>query len=516
MKLAQTFKKTLALVLCIVMVLCLAACGETGTQGGAEATDGEKGVVVRVADIFNTLNPFNTNNLSDQYVFNQVYETLAVVGEDGSPVPCLAESWEISEDGKDYTIHLVQDAVFHNGEKLTAEDVAFTYTYAKDFSGRQLYYKAVQDIEIVDDYTLIFHLDAPTPLFLAYSQSMPIMNKKFVEEHNGDVSQVVCGTGPYTIEKYDPAVEVVFTAFENYRLGVASIKKATLKYMSDDSSAVIALKTGDVSFMSVPTINAAEFSNNPDFSYDVTIPMYTAVIAMNNTVAPFDNKLVRQAFAYACDREKIIEIAYDGLGTPACFMCYDQNCAGVDYGNATDYSYNPEMAKQLLAEAGYPDGLNLSDFGIQLKTFAGYHSKIAQIYQQDLANIGVNVEIVNTETPDEDVEGGNFAIMNQGITYRADFSYSECHYGSVGVGGNNYAQVKDPYADEMFAKALKETDDTARFAVYKELIPYLIDYCPNVYVFHKQQPFAWAKDLTAKVEDSANFAFHFYEWSWNN
>ncbi|HPX70265.1 MAG TPA: ABC transporter substrate-binding protein, partial [Bacillota bacterium] len=260
--------------------------------------------------------------------------------------------------------------------------------------------------------------------------------------------------------------------------------------------------------------SASQFIGNDKYNTAINMPMYTAVIAMNNTVPPFDNKLVRQAFAYAADRESIINVYASGYATPASFMCSDTNCWGVDYGDSTDYAYNPEKAKELLAEAGYPNGINMADFGVELKTFSG-HSKIATVYQQNLADIGVTIAISNTSTPDEDVESGNFAIMNQGITYRADFSYSECHYGSVGIGGNNYAQVIDPYVDEMFAKALAVAgDDNARAAIYAELVPYLIDYCPNVYLFHRQNIYAWTKGLNANVKDSSQFTFHCYEWSW--
>lgn len=526
---SKKFTKAIAMILCVVSLLAMVGCGGTTEKAetSAPAASGDKAeapaaaaaeskpVVVAVPDIFNTLNPFATNNVSDQVIFNQVYETLAVLGEDSTAQPCLAKSWEISEDGLVYTIKLVEDAVFHNGEKLTAKDVAFTYEWAKQFPGRQLYYKSVVSTEIVDDYTIVFTLDSPQPLFMTYSQSMPIMNEKFVTEKGEEgVAKEVCGTGPYTITSYDPAVAVKLAAFPDYRLGEAAIKEAEIRYYSDKSTAQIALETGDVDLMSVPTTSALIFEMDDNFNTDRTLPLYTALIAMNTTVEPFDNKLVRQAFAYAIDRQSVIDIAYDGLGTLANFMCYT-NCFGVDYSDATQYTYDPAKAKELLAEAGYPDGLNLSDFGVEMKTFAGYHSKIAEIFQQNLADIGVTIEIVNTETPDEDVESGNYSIMNQGITYRADFSYSECHYGSVGIGGNNYAQMNDPWVDEMFAKGVKETDPEARKAIYKELIEYLVDYCPCVYIFHKEEIYAWDKDLNANVKDATMFPYHIYEWSWN-
>jgi peptide/nickel transport system substrate-binding protein len=505
-------KKTIALLLSLIMVTAtfFTGCTTEEVEGSAE-----KPVVVYVADIFNTLNPYDTGAFSDSYVFNQVYESLATADDDGNAVPCLAESWEISSDGLVYTMKLVEDAVFQNGEPLKASDVVFTYSYCKDFPAKNAYYSMVKSVEAVDDYTVKFTLTNPYPLFLTYTQQIPIVNEKFVQENNGDITKVACGTGPYKLVTYDPAVKVELTRFEDYRLGPASIKDVELRYVSDASSAVVALQSGEIDFMSVPPVLATTVIDDPNFTNQKTLPLYTAVIAMNTKVKPFDDKLIRQAFTYACDRQSIIDIAYEGFGTVAKLQAYS-NCFGVDLDSIPDFSYNPEKAKELLAEAGYPDGMDLTkDFGIKMLTIPGtFHEKVGQVFQNNLADIGVNVELQNTQTPDEDVESGNFAIMNQGATYRSDFSYNECNYGTVGIGGNNYSQYSDPYIDEMFAKANKETDPEKRKAIYKELISYIADLCLGIPVFHKQEIYVWNKELNAKAHDSGMFPFFVYEWSW--
>ena len=505
--------KIFAIFLCVALLFSvLTGCGATQS----EDTASQKPVVVYVADIFNTLNPYDSGAFSDSYVFNQVYETIAKVDDKGTPQPCLAESWEMSSDGLTYTIKLVKDAKFQNGEIMKASDVVYSYTYAKDYAAKNAFYSMVKKVEATDDSTVVFTLDKPCPLFLGYTQQIPIINEKFVKEHNGDISKEACGTGPYTIVTYDPAVKVVLTACEDYRLGPAAIKDVELCYVSDASSAVVALESGEINFMSVPPIMVAPFVDNPEFNTQKTLPLYTAVIAMNTKVKPFDNKLIRQAFSCATDKKSIIAIAYEGYGTEARLQAYT-NCFGVDFTGAPDFSYNPEKAKELLAEAGYPNGMDLTkDFGIKLLTIPGtFHEKVGQVFQKNLADIGVKVELQNTQTPDEDVESGNFAIMNQGATYRADFSYNECNYGTIGIGGNNYSQMSDPYVDEMFAKGAAETNPDLRKGIYKELINYLIDYCPGIPVFHKQEVYVWSKDLNAKAHDSGMFPFFVYEWSWN-
>ena len=506
--------KLVNLFLCIFVIATSLLTGCT-TKETNVANPADKTVVIYVADIFNTLNPYDTGAFSDSYVFNQVYESLAKADDQGNAVPCLAKSWEISEDALTYTMKLVDDAYFHNGEKFKASDVVFTYNYAKDFPAKKAYYSMVEKVEAIDDYTVRITLNKPYPLFLSYTQQVPIVNEKFVNDNNGDISKVASGTGPYKLVSYDPAVKVMLTANEDYRLGPAAIKNVELRYVSDASSGVVALEAGEIHFMSVPPVLAGPLVKNEKFTNQKTLPLYTAVIAMNTKVKPFDDKLVRQAFTYATDRQSIIDIAYEGFGTVAKLQAYS-NSFGVDLSIIPDFSYNPEKAKELLAEAGYPNGMNLTEeFGIKMLTIPGtFHEKVGQVFQKNLADIGVIVELQNTQTPDEDVESGNFAIMNQGATYRTDFSYNECNYGTVGIGGNNYSQYSDPYIDEMFAKANVETDPEKRKAIYNELIPYIADLALGIPVFHKQEIYVWSSDLNAKAHDSGMFPFFVYEWSW--
>lgn len=508
-------KKILVMFLCIAMIMSAFTGCSSSKASGNDNEDGEKPVVVYVADIFNTLNAFDTGAFSDAYVFNQVYETLAKVDDEGNTNPCLADSWEISPDGLVYTINLVQDAKFHNGELLKASDVVFTYKYAEDFAAKKAFYSMVKSVEAIDDYTVKMTLNNPSPLFLGYSQQIPIINEKFVKENNNDISKVACGTGPYKLVTYDPAVKVMLTRNDEYRLEPAKIKNVELRYMSDASSAVVALESNEINYMSVPPVMATILVDNPDFTSQNTLPFYTAVIAMNTKVEPFDNKIFRQAISRACDKQSIIDIAYEGFGTVAKLQAYT-NSFGVDLTDVKDLSYNVEEAKKLLAEAGYPDGLDLTkEFGVKLLTIPGtFHEKVGQVFQKNLADIGVNVELQNTQTPDEDVESGNFGIMNQGATYRVDFSYNECNYGTIGIGGNNYSQMSDSYVDDMFAKGAAEFDPEKRKVIYKELIEYLVDYCPGIPVFHKQEIYIWNSNLNANAHDSGMFPFFVYEWNW--
>ena len=290
-----------------------------------------------------------------------------------------------------------------------------------------------------------------------------------------------------------------------------------LRYIGDKSTAAVQLETGDIDVMRMDPSQLVNIEGSDKFTVETVQTLKTAILAINTTVAPLDNKLVRQAMSYAVDKNSIIMVAYEGYAAPARLQASDANCFGVDFSDAEDFSYNPEKARQLLSEAGYPNGLNFADFGIQMDILGGtYMEKAAQVMQQNFMDVGIKIELRNTSTPDEDAESGNFALMTQTLSYRADFSYNVCHYGSIGIGGNNFCQMRDPWVDEMFAKAESEQDPEARKAIYRELITYLVDYCPSIPLFHHELVYVWNSQLNAMVHDSSVHPYYCYEWSWKS
>lgn len=505
-------KKKIALILVIVMIASLfTACG-----GKQSAKSEDDPVVVYTPDIFNSLVPYETTANSDQSVFDQVYETLAVTQDDGTVKPCLAESWEVSDDGLEYTFKLVQDAKFHNGETMKASDVVFSFNSCMQTAAKKNFVEMITKVEALDDYTVKFTLSKVTPLFLVYTNEIPVMNEKFVTENNGEFSDKACGTGPYELVSIDFATAAQLTRFEDYRLEPAAIKNIELRYVGDASTAAVQLETGEIDIMKVEPTALKTLEGNDKFTIEKVQTLKTAIFAINTTVAPLDNKLVRQALSYACDRQSIIDVAYEGYAKPARLQASDVNCFGVDFTGAEDFAYNPDKAKEKLAEAGFKDGLNLSDYGVVLDVMGGtYLEKAAQVYQQNLADVGIKLELRNTSTPDEDAESGNFSMMTQTLSYRADFSYNVCHYGTSGIGGNNFCQLSDPYIDEMFAKAESESDEATRKQLYNELIKYIIDLCPSVTIFHHELIYSWNNRINATVHDSTVHPYYCYEWSFN-
>lgn len=537
-------KKVIALFLCAMMVIgCLAGCGDKGTTTTTttssttttttpttttnsttptttttlpEASDvvNDTMVTCYCSDLFTTRDPYQATTAPDCIWACQVFETLYKYGPDSVVEPYLAESYTVNDDGTEYTIKIVEDAVFSDGTPLKASDVAFTYNYAMQNPSKASAYNMVESVEAVGDYEVKFTLNAPNPLFLSFSTVMPIMSEAFTNAN--DITKVTCGSGPYTLEEFDPSTHAVLKARDDYRLGAPQVKNAEIRYFADASSAQVAFESGEIYFMSLPTASAALFQDDSEYVVKPVAMNHTAIVELNTTVAPFDNKLVRQAFSYAADKQSIIQIAYDGYATEARIQA-TPSVFGVDFSKSEDISYNPEKAKELLAEAGYPNGLDLGDFGIKFQVIAGgYHEKIAQVYQQNLKDIGVTVELEATETPDENATNGDFAMLNEGISCKDDFAGNQNHYASSGLGGVNWSRINDPYIDEMFAKGLVAKTPEERQEIYADLIAYIIDQCPGVPMFHKQNLYAWHSDLNVGVvTNNINVPYYFFNMTWN-
>lgn len=520
-------KKLLSAALALMMVLSLlSACG--GNSGGNSAGGGASGtsgggssgkdtVVVRCEQIFFTMHPLEgIVNFPNLYVLDQVYEGLTRIDDSGVVQPRLAESWEVSDDATVYTFKLHEGVKFHNGEELKASDVVFTYKMALETPSTNLYVNKIKDIEAVGDYEVKVTLNKPSASFVNNTSEIYIMNEKYYHDVDGVLMEQGCGTGPYRLVSVDLSNEIELEAFDGYWECEVPIKHAIIRSVTDSTTSAVSFEAGELDFMQISNISAYPQLAAGDFNTGLVTALHTAYVSLNTTVAPFDNVLVRQALNYAMDRDTMVAIAYEGLANVAWVMA-DERSFGIDLSDCNTFRYDPEKAKELLAEAGYPNGINFSeDFGIVMDIIAGgYFEKFAQIFQQNLADIGCTIELRASETYSSDAVTGNYAIMTQGMTFQYDSSYLEGLYGTSGIGSKNHAQYSNPRVDELFALADATTDTAERAKYYKELTEIVYEECPTLCVLHRQMPYAWAKDLNAYPHSAANHPYYIYEWSWN-
>jgi len=328
--------------------------------------------------------------------YNNIFEGLTKVDRDGAVQPLLAKSWEISDDGLTYTFHLQENAKFHDGAPLTAADVKYSLDTArgeKSVNAQKQLFAKIASVDVVDDHTVKVTLSAPQGDFLynmAWGDAVIVSEKHAATNGTNPV-----GTGPYKLGEWVKGDHATLVANADYWGTKPTIETATIKFISDPTAAVSAILAGDVDlFGGFPAPEAlTQIEADPRLQVIVGATNGETVMAMNNGKAPLDNVKVREAIVHAIDRQAIIDGAQFGYGTPIGSFFPPTDPAYVDLTEIS--KFDPELSKKLLAEAG------VSNVTLSLKLPpASYARAAGPIIQQQLANIGINVEITNVEWAD--------------------------------------------------------------------------------------------------------------------
>jgi peptide/nickel transport system substrate-binding protein len=398
----------LILIFCFTLSGCSAE--EVSTPEAAQpvateapATPAPAGsVVLKIANTatFTTWDPIKSFSTEAAYMGN-MYEQLLRVNPAGSEeayTPLLAESWDVSDDGMVWTFYLRPNVKFHDGEPLTAEAVKLSIEAAKDHAGASFIWYPLDTIEVVDDLTVKFTLFYAAPLDLIASSlygAWIVSPKALVASaENTDYFEagLEAGTGPYMLESYTPDKEIVFTRFDDYWGGwqEGQFDKVLVEIVGEAITQQQMLEGGQVDLVTrLPIENYSAFQDDPNFNYYEESTFYNYVGFFNTLRAPLDNPAVRQALSYAIPYEDIITVGTNGLAS--------QSRGPVPQGiwpwseDVTQYNYDLEKAKQLLADAGYPDG------GFDLKlTYASENdveAAFAPLIKDSFAELGINVTI---------------------------------------------------------------------------------------------------------------------------
>ncbi len=330
----------------------------------------------------------------DSVLYSNVFEGLTRFASDGAIVPGLAKSWDISEDGLTYTFHLNSGVTFHDGSAMDAEDVKFSLDRARaedSTNAQKALYTGITDITVMDAHTVKITLDAPNGSFLfnlAWGDAV-IVAPESIE----NIKTMPIGTGAFTFTNWVQGDKIELSRNDAYWGAAPALETATFKFISDPTAAFAATMAQDVdAFVGFPAPeNLPQFDADPRFQVLRGSSEGETILSTNNKMPPLDNVKVRKAIAHAIDRQAIIDGAMFGLGTPIGTHFAPHHPDYVDLtGNS---SFDPELSKKLLAEAGFADGFTTT---LKLPP-PSYARRGGEIVAAQLRAVGIETEITNLE-----------------------------------------------------------------------------------------------------------------------
>jgi peptide/nickel transport system substrate-binding protein len=491
--------RTRQLLASLVVVLLLACGGGEKTTG---AGDSKTLVIAVMSSPTNLDSRVGADNVSAR-MFDLVYSGLIKVTPNFDYAPDLATKWETPDD-KTIVFHLNPNAKFHNGQPVKASDVKWTYESLMNptfITSKRSGYSTVDHIETPDQQTVIFKLKEanagifdnltvgilPTGADTNVYKTMPI------------------GCGPYKLIEHRPDDRLEFEAFEQWHGGAPKIKHITVRIIPDATTRILEMRRGSVNFEvnAIPFENVPEFEKNPDFTVVKSTGSVYQYLAFNMKDPALAKPLVRQAIAHAIDRDRIIRDIQRGFAQPTETMLAEGHWARAT--NLPTYTYDPVKAKQLLAQAGYPNGLNVV---FKTSTDAEANSR-AQVMQDMMKKAGFNVSIQSNEmsTFFADIGKGNFqmySLSRNGIS-DPDFYYVIFYSQNTPPNGQNRGYYANPRIDKLLTEGHSTFDRARRKPIYEEVQKIVATDLPYLSLYMQSNVAIMRKNVSGYVQYPAGF-----------
>jgi peptide/nickel transport system substrate-binding protein len=426
-------------------------------------------VTIFHSSVADSIHPYNHSSSPIYGNWQHVIEPLIELDYDKKEyVGVLAESWQFQ--GNKWTFKLRKGIKFHNGAPLTSKDVAFSIEKMRDDKGGSLQapnFKDVTEIQTPDDLTVVFVTKQPLAIFLDRLENRFIVNKEAAEKAGDPWYQNLVGTGPYKLASYQRGGNMVFTRHDDYWGGKAAIREVIFKKVTEDAARLAALESGQADFINnVPVHEVARLQKHPRVRIDQIEGLRMFFLAFNTTFKPWDNKLVRQAANYSVDAAAIVKNIFDGIGYPINGPV-GSNVIGSD-PKLTRYPYDPKKARELLAQAGYPNGCD-----IQLYYSAGRYPKdreVCQVVAAQMVKGGFRVELISQEWAlfwdKQGVNGGKlpFYYIGRGSLTDADTLYDQYFR----TGTTRRTLYSNLQLDKIIEEQQKTADQKKRVALLRQ------------------------------------------------
>ncbi len=464
----------LFLTLTMVGLLIVPADAQTPRRGGTL-------VVAFQRDVLNIDPHMWTANATRKVMVN-VYEGLTGRDSKLQITPQLAESWTISRDGKTYTFKLRKGVKFHNGREMVAEDVKYSYDrILNPKTGSQVRpdFEVIDQISTPDKYTVVITLKRPYARFLGMLDGdwAAIVPKEAVEK-NGDLNTVAVGTGPFKFASRVANQQVTLERNPDYyEPGKPYLDKVVIKIIPDEFAVMADLKAGNTDVIwTVPIQMFDDLKKTAGIRYVDTPSSIVQFMYLNTRREPFNKVQARQALAYAIDKPKIVQAAFQSIGKPVASLVPSTSPLPV---TVQDHEYNPDKAKALLREAGYPNGFS---FTLNVLGSAATAKAIAETMQAQLKQLGITMNIVYTEPgiyEEQVVRKHDFQAATDGTSEHPDPDvklYIRLH----SKGGTNLAGYANPQVDALLDQGRQQMDPKQRAATYLKALGMIVQDVPVV------------------------------------
>jgi peptide/nickel transport system substrate-binding protein len=410
-----------------------------------------------------------------EIVYANIFEGLTGIDRDGKVVPRLASSWTVSADGLQYTFKLRANAAFHDGAKLTAEDVKFTFDRAMSTDSKNIekwIFEPIKSIEVRDPHTLEITLNYASDLFLyglGWGDAVIFSPKSVARNATHPI-----GTGPYKFKDWRHGDKLEFVRNDDWWGGKAKLATAVYRFISDQQATVNAVLTGDCDLVSagVAPELVDNLRKNPELVVTIGETEGETILAMNNGRKPFDDIRVRRALSYAIDRKAVIDGAMSGYATPIGSHFSPTHPAYVDLTKLMPY--DPPKARTLLTIAGYKDGFSVK---LSVPPLA-YARRSAEIISEQLKAVGVSVTLIPLEFPqwlERVYKNKDYDLSIIAHTEPLDIKvYARPDY---------YFQYKSEPFQELIKKAFHAPTESERNALLIEAQKMLAKDAVNVFLF---------------------------------
>ena len=508
--------------------LVCAAIGAFALTGAFAAEAEAKEITVALSAAFTTLDSYDSPDTITKAVGRAVYEGLMKFDENMNPVPNLAESVEMSPDGLRYVFKLRQNVRFHDGTPFDAEAVKINFDRVLDPANhltRRAVYAFIDHVEVVDTHAVAFVLKHPHAGFLrrmAMNNAM-IICPKHIKEYAGTKSLAfhACGTGPYKQVAFNPSERFVVKKNPDYRIpGLPKLEGITFVPVPENATRAAMLRTGEADFITtVPVEQMKTLEADPNLVVTAIPSIMQKHLDLNNHFKPFTDKRVRQAINYAINKEALAKVAYAGYAVPQYGILAKNYPGAVNFG---PWPYDPMKARELLKEAGYPQGFKTT-------LWSGYNdttsSKVVQFLQQQLRQVGIQVEtkllepgvrsdlVLNVKGPEDSKTRLFYIGWSDGTLDPDQVLRPILHSKQHPPVYMNTAYYANPEFDRLIDAALVEVDEAKRLKLYEDAQRIAWEDAPWAFLLFEMATGAHTKHLkNFKMLVDQSFDFSEAEW----